>query len=179
MPWTAEEAKMIGRRAMTVAMMAVGVGLAGGTQLAGQNPAARAQQEQQLLRLQAQAAQLDEAIRQMARIQERAQLLEQEMVRQMSRLQQQEGGQQALMLQNQERLRTMAQALGEGAREVHRAMEQLRLMVGEPGPGWDPEAERELVRLRASWEQTAQRMEEGLTIMERLRDRLSQPDGSQ
>lgn len=172
---------MIGRRMVAVMMMAVGVGLAAGTQVgAQQNPAQRVQQEQQMLRLQAQATQLNEAIRQMARIQERAQLLEQEMVRQMTRLQQQqqEGAQQTAMLQNQERLRTMAQAMGEGAREVQRAMEQYRLMIGEPGPGWNAEMEREMIRLRASWEETARGMEEGLAIMERLRDRLSRPDGA-
>lgn len=169
---------MFGRRAVAVTMMAVGVGLAAGTQVGAQNPAQRVQQEQQMLRLQAQAAQLNEAIKQMARIQERAQLLEQEMARQMTRLQQQEGAQQAVALRNQERLRTMAQALGEGAREVQRAMEQFRLMIGEPGPGWDAEMEREMIRLRANWEETAQGMEEGLAIMERLRDRLSRLDGA-
>lgn len=168
---------MIGTRAVAVTMMAVGLGLASGPQArAQQNPAQRVQQEQQMLRLQAQAAQHNEAIREMARIQERARLLEQEMVREMARLQQQEGAQQAQMLRSQERLRTMAQALGEGAREVQRAMEQFRLMIGEPGPGWDAEMEREMIRLRVNWEETARGMEEGLAIMERLRDRLSRPD---
>ena len=169
---------MIARRTMA-AVMTLGMSLGALTPAGAQNPPARVLQEQQMLRLQAQATQLSESMQQMARIQERAQLLERQMAQEMTRLHQQEGAQQALMLRNQEHLRTMAQALGEGAGEVHRAMEQFRQMIGEPGPGWDAETERELERLRASWEETAQRMEEGLTIMERLRERLGEPDGSQ
>jgi uncharacterized protein YukE len=56
-------------------------------------------------------------------------------------------------------------------------MEQLRSMIGEPGAGWSPEAEREFERLRLHWEEMARQMEEGLTIMERLRDRIGRPGG--
>lgn len=171
---------MIGRRTATVAVMAMTVGLAGAAQAGAQDPPTRVLQEQQMMRLQAQTMQLNEAIRHMERIRERAQVLEQHLVQEMARLREnpREGAQNSAMLQNQERLRTMVQAVGDGAREVHRAMEQLRLMIGEPGPGWDQETERELARLRVSWEETAQRMEEGLAIMERLRDRLGQPEPS-
>jgi len=170
---------MIARRTVMAAIVAVSAGLTALAPVGAQNPPARVLQEQQMLRLQTQATQLNEAMRQMARIQERAQLLEREMVQEMDRLRQQEGAQQSLMLRNQDRLRTMSQALGEGAGDVHRAMEQFRLMIGEPGPGWDAETEGDFVRLRATWEETTRRMEEGLTIMERLRERLGEPDGSQ
>jgi hypothetical protein len=47
-------------------------------------------------------------------------------------------------------------------------------MVREPGADWNAETERELTRLRLHWEEMAGQMEEGLAIMERLRDRISQ-----
>jgi uncharacterized protein YukE len=160
---------------------AVGVTLAAGAPLGAQQPG-RVLQEQQMMRLQEQVSRMNEAMQHMHQIQERARNLEQRLNQEMARLWQhqgvQEGADLPLMLENHERLRTMAHAMAEGARETHRAMEQLRNMVREPGAGWSPEMEREFERLRLHWENMAGEMEQGLAIMERLRDRIGQPNGS-
>lgn len=119
---------------------------------------------------------LNRTMQRTTQIHERAHRLEQAMVQEMARLRVHEGAQDGLMLQNQERLRLMAQATSEGAREMHQAMEQFRNMLDQSGPAWDRDTEREFARLRAHWEEMAGRMEEGLGIMERLRERLSRPD---
>lgn len=164
-------------RVMAIAM-AVGVTLAATAPLGAQDPAGRALHQQQMLRLQEQVTQMNEAMQRMAQIHERAHQLEQHMVQAMEQLWRyegvQEGVDQQLQIQNHERLRVMAEAMSEGARATHRAMEQFRNMVREPGADWNAETERELTRLRLHWEEMAGQMEEGLAIMERLRDRISQ-----
>jgi hypothetical protein len=69
----------------------------------------------------------------------------------------------------------MAQAMSEGAQEMQRAMEQLRNMAGEPGAIMDRDMERDMVRLREHWQEMAGEYEQGLQIMDRLRDRIHQP----
>ena len=53
-------------------------------------------------------------------------------------------------------------------------MEQLRNMLGEPGAGWDADMQRDMERLREHWSDMADQMEQGLQIMDRLRDRIHQ-----
>ena len=158
---------------------AMGVAVAAGGPLGAQQPGARMLQEQQMVRLQEQAMRMNEAIQRMSRIQERAHNLEHRLIQEMSRLWQYQGVQEGvdvpLQLQTHERLRVMAHAMSEGAYHTNQAMEQLRNMLGEPGVAWDAQSEGEFERLRLNWEETAGQMEEGLAIMERLRDRISQP----
>ena len=170
------------QRVMAIAT-AVGVTLAAGAPLGAQEPVGRMLQEQQMQRLQEQVTQMNQAMQHMTQIHERAHRLEQHLVQEMQRLWRHEGVQegvdQRLQIQNHERLRAMAQSMSEGAQATYRAMEQFRNMVGEPGAGWNAEMERELTRLRLHWEEMAGQMEEGVAIMERLRDRISQSgDGS-
>lgn len=144
-----------------------------------QDPARMQQQQQQMARLQQQIQHLDRVMDRVAGIQGRAHQMEQQMVQAMERLQQnrQLATENAVQLRNQERLRSMARSMTDGAREMHRAMEQLRNMVGDPGAGWDQQMEREMERLRQHWEEMAGQMEEGLLIMDRLRERIHQPSG--
>ena len=168
---------MIRKHGVMAAAMALGVTLAAGAPLRAQDPG-RVLQQQQTLRLQEQMAHMNEAMQRMVQIQERARHLEQHLVREMEQLWQyqgvEEGADRQLQIQNRERLQVMVQAMSEGARLTYRAMEQYRSMVG-PTAGWNVEAERELVRLRLHWEEMAGQMEQGLAIMERLRERLGDP----
>jgi hypothetical protein len=135
------------------------------------------QQQQQMIRMQEHVQQLDRVMQRMSGIQQRAQAMENHMLQEMRQLQanREMSEQGALQLRNQERLRSMAQAMNDGAREMHRAMEQLRNMVGERNAAWDGDMERDMLRLREHWEAMAGDMENGLQIMERLRDRIHQP----
>jgi hypothetical protein len=169
-------------RVMAVAM-AVGLTLAGAP-VRGQDPGRvlqQQQQQQQVLRLHEQMAHMNRTMQHMAQIQERAHQLEQQLNRQMAQLWRHEGVQegvnQQFQIQQHERLRAMVQATNEGAQLTYRAIEQFRAMVGEPGAVWSPEAEREITRLRLHWEEMAGQMEQGLAIMERLRDRIGDPGG--
>lgn len=172
---------MIRKQRFVAVAMAVGVTLAAGAPLGAQDPGRvlQQQQQQQVLRLQEQTAHMNQAMQRMAQIQERAHQLEQQLTREMAQLWRHEGVQegvnQQLQIQQHERLRAMVQATNEGAQLAYRAMEQFRAMVGEPGAAWNVEAERELVRLRLHWEEIAGQMEQGLAVMERLRDRLGAP----
>ena len=172
---------MIRMHRIVAAAMAMGVTLTAGAPLGAQDPGRmlQQQQQQQLLRIQEQMAHMNQAMQHMAQIQERAHVLEQQVSRRMEQLWLHEGVEegvsQQLQLQQHERLRAMVQATNEGAQLASRAMEQFRSMVGEPRAAWSPEAERELVRLRLHFETMASQMEEGLAIMERLRDRLGVP----
>lgn len=163
---------MCTKRALTAIAVAVGVAFAAGAPLGAQEPAGRMLQQQQVMQHQEQIARMHEVLQRMERIRERAQHLEQQLVQEMTRMRTQEGPDQARMIQNRERLRVMAFAMSEGARHTHQAMEQLRNMIGEQGAAWDAETESEFQRLRWQWEEMAGRMEEGLTIMERLRNRI-------
>jgi hypothetical protein len=68
--------------------------------------------------------------------------------------------------------------VSDGAQEIHRAMEQLRRMLGDPAVAGNGDMVRDMERLRQHWENMAGQMEEGLQIMERLRDRLRIQDPS-
>lgn len=151
----------------------LGLMLAGPMLVEAQDPG----RQQQMMRMQEQMQQMNRVMDRVAGIQERARNMEQQMVQSMARLQENRelAAQDATRLRNQERLRSMAQATGDGAQEMRRAMEQLRNMMGEPGAGWDAEMQREMERLRQHWEGVADGMEEGLQIMDRIRDRIHQP----
>jgi uncharacterized protein YukE len=162
-------------------VLGIALGLLGAVpvHVAAQQPGRMPQhqiQQQQMMRMQEQVHQLDQAMHRMTELQQRAQILERQMAQQMDRLQanREAAERNALELRNQERLRSMAQALGDGAQEMNRAMQQLRNMLGEPGAAWNGDMERDMLRLREHWEQMAGDLEEGLQIMERLRDRIHQ-----
>ena len=95
------------------------------------------------------------------------------------RLQQTQNAQAAEQLRQQERLREMAHSMSLGAQEMHRAMEQLRNMLEGAGAPMAGDVEQEVNRLRNQWELMVGSMEEGLRILERLRDRVqaSAPSG--
>ena len=132
------------------------------------------QEHQQQMMMQQQMQQLSQTMDRMARIQERAQTMEQQMAQAMERLHQNgdAGAMTQERLRNQEHVRTMAQAMNDGAQEMQRAMEQLRNMMGEPGASGNGDMQRDMDQLRQHWNDMAGQMEESLQIMERLRDRL-------
>jgi uncharacterized protein Yka (UPF0111/DUF47 family) len=156
------------------------------TASSAQDPAAL-QRQQMMMSMQEHARQLSEAMRRMESVQERARQMEQQMLREMEqlRLQQAQESQSAQAaqiaerLRQQERLREMAHSVSLGAQEMHRAMEQLRNMLEGPGGPLGGEMEQEVARLRNHWELMVGSMEEGLRLLERLRDRVqaSAPTG--
>lgn len=145
--------------------------------LAQVNPAQQAQQ-QQLQRMQEQVQRLDETVRRMTQLQQRAQDMEHVMLREMEQLRTRlalypgEGVplQEQERLRQQEQLRVMAHSVGSAAGEMTQAMLSLREMARSSAG--DGELEREMERLRERMQETIQQMEEGLRIMEQLRDRL-------
>jgi uncharacterized membrane-anchored protein YjiN (DUF445 family) len=167
-----------GMRALGIAVLALLP-----TTLSAQNPAAQQQQQQmeQMQRMQEQARQLTETMRHMATVQERAHQLEQQMVTQMEqfRLRRDLDVQFTERLRQEERLREMAHSMNIGAQEMHRAMEQLRAMLEQSGAPLARDMEQEVERLRNHWEVMAGEMEEGIRLLERLRDRVqaSAPTG--
>ncbi|MEJ2539529.1 MAG: hypothetical protein P8188_06105 [Gemmatimonadota bacterium] len=166
------------RRGQALLLAAV-VGLSGSvpSSAAAQDPARMQQQQQQMMmRLQEQVQHLNRVMERVSGVEQRAQQMEREMVRSMERLQQDRlmAEENAVRLRNQERLRSMAQSMTDGATEMHRAMTQFRSMLQDPGVGWDPEMERQMEQLREHWDTMAGQMEESLQIMDRLRERLGQ-----
>ena len=159
------------RRAL---LLGAAIGLLGiGPAMAVAQQPGQMQQQHQQMRMQ-QMQQLHQSMERMMRIQERAQTMERQMAQAMERLHQNPelAARNAEQLRNQERLRSMAQATNDGAREMHRAMEQLGSMLNEPGAMGNQEMRRDMEQLRIHWEEMAGQMEEGLQIMESLRDRL-------
>lgn len=147
---------------------------------AGVGAAAQQQQMQQLQqRLQQHAQALGQSVQQMQRIQQRAQQLQQTCDQQIQQLHQRQN----LQLHEQQQLRThqqigdMANSISGAAQQMGNAMERLRLMAQDPNGSWSGEAEGEMQRLRERLHQVTGSLEEGLQIMERLRERLNQ--GSQ
>jgi hypothetical protein len=171
--------------ALGVAMSLLGVAPA---HMLAQQPAREMQQQQMMQQqqqhmMQEQMRQLNQSMERMSQLQARAQNMEWQMTQMMLVFGQdpQLGERSTLQLRNQERIRDMAQAMNEGAVQMHQAMEQLRDMMGEPGVTWDRDMERDMQQLRERWENMPGSMEDGLRIMERLRDQVQdqihQPDG--
>lgn len=161
------------RRALVFGM-ALGFLGAGLSVVAAQEPGRMMQEHQQQMMMQQQMQQLSQTMDRMARIQQRAQTMEQQMTQAMARLQQNPdlAAMNQEQLRNQERLHTMAQAMNDGAQQMHRAMEQLRNMMGDPSVSGTGDFQRDMDRLRQHWDDVAGQMEQGLQIMDRLRDRL-------
>lgn len=147
--------------------------------LQAQDPAAL--QQQQLQRMQEQVRQLSETMQRMGNVQERAHQMEQQILREMEqfRLRTDMDVRLAERLRHEERLREMAHSMNVGAQEMHRAMEQLRNMVEQSGDAFRGDMQQEVERLRNHWELMVGSMEEGLRLLERLRDRVqaSAPTG--
>jgi len=158
------------KRALALAMAIGFLGVGAATSAAQESD--RAARQQQVM--QQQMLQLNQVMEQTSRIQQRAQSMEREMAQLMERLHQNQmlAARNPDLLRNQERIRSMAQAMGDGAQEMHRAMEQLRNMLGDPAVVGDREMQREMERLHEHWTEMAGKMEEGLQIMDQLRDRL-------
>lgn len=173
---------MSGRYATFMATVATLAFLGVGNPLSAQIPPAQQAQQQQLQRMQEQVQRLDETMRQMTQIQQRAQEMEQLMLQDMERLRQQEvlHQQEGIHLQEQERLRqqeqirVMAHSMAGASGEMTQAMLSLRQMAQNAAGSPDRELEQQMERLREHMQETVNQMEAGLRIMEQLRDRLSQ-----
>lgn len=85
--------------------------------------------------------------------------------------------QQMQQLRTHQQIGDMANSVSGAAQQMTRAMEGLRQMAQDPNRNWAGEAEGEMLRLREHLHQVTGELEEGLQIMERLRERLNQ--GSQ
>jgi hypothetical protein len=155
-------------------MVATLATLGTGTALNAQIPPAQQAQQQQM-RMQEQVQRLDETMRRMAQIQERAQNMERLTLQDMERLHHQEHLQvhEQEQLQNQEHMRVMARALSGAAGEMTQAMMGLRTMAQDAGGSMNREMEQQMERLHQHMQATCDQMEDGLRIMEQLRDRLS------
>lgn len=167
------------RKATRVALVAVTLAWASDDLAAQANAGAVAQQQQmqQLQqRLHQNAQALGQSIQQMQRIQQRAQLLQQNCTQDIQQLQQRQN----LQLHEQQQLRThqqvseLAGSVSGAAQEMVKAMERLRLMAQDPDGNWNGDAAGEMQRLQERLHQVTGELEEGLQIMERLRQRLNQ-----
>ncbi|MCA9736776.1 MAG: hypothetical protein R3E98_16905 [Gemmatimonadota bacterium] len=163
--------RTVGWATLLVGLCVLPAGAMGQQRMAQQVPA---QQMQQMQRMQEQARLLGETMQRMQRIQTQAHEMEQLMIRDMERLRQQSQLQERdlLRLREQERVRDMTHAYSNAAREMNQSMERVRDMLGDPGSNWGPDMEREMLRLREHMDDMAGRMEDGLKIMDRIRDRL-------
>ena len=134
------------------------------------------QQMQHMQQMQEQAMRMQESMQQMQRLQARAHEMEQQMLRQMEQLRQQEmlREQDQVRLREQERIRDMAHAMSTAAGFISLAFERARDMLRDPGGAWGPEMQQDMERLRERMNEMAGSMNEGLAILERLRDRISQ-----
>lgn len=174
---------MSGRYATFMATVATLAFLGVGNPLSAQIPPAQQAQQQQLQRMQEQVQRLDETMRRMTQVQQRAQEMEQLMLQDMEHVRHQEAlqAQEGIRLQTQERLqqqeqvRLMARSMATAADGMSQAMLSLREMVQTRASSWDRDMEQQMERLRLNMQETCTQMEDGLRIMEHLRDRLSQP----
>ncbi|MDZ7779133.1 MAG: hypothetical protein U5R14_04230 [Gemmatimonadota bacterium] len=171
------------RRATSIAWAAgVAVLLALPAMATAQDPAMlQHQMQEQMQRMQEHARQITEAMRRMASVQERAHQMERQILGEMEnlRMQRDMDVHVAERLRYEERLREMAHSMNVGAQEMHRAMEQLRNMAEQAEAPFRGDMEQEVERLRNHWELMVGSMEEGLRLLERLRDRVqtSAPTG--
>ena len=133
--------------------------------IAGPMPVA-AQARQQQDRMQDRLARMDATLQRMDRVRDRIQQLDRDIARQMDRIRDQD------RLREHQRLRDMCDASQKMVQEMRRNMEQLREMAGSAAVGANQEMQQEMERLRQHWEGAADQIENGLQIMERLRDQL-------
>lgn len=153
--------------AAVAALALFGAGSKLDAQIPPAQQAQQQQQQQQLQRMQEQVQRLDETMRRMTQIQQRAQEMEQLMLRDMEHLQSQQH------LEHQEQIRMMAHSMAGAAGEMTQAMMGLREMV--QSGSMDREMQQDMERLRQHMRETCDQMEDGLRIIQQLRDRLSQP----
>lgn len=120
---------------------------------------------------------MQDVMQRMQRLQDRAQTMERDMIRDMDRLRSQDqlGDQDRVRLRDQERIRDMAHAMSTAAGQMHQAMARVRDLGADGDAPWNREMQQEMERLREHWEGLCTQMEEGLQIMERLRERLGNP----
>jgi hypothetical protein len=167
---------MIRRYATLVAAVATLAPLGATMSVGAQVPPAQQAQQQQMQRMQEQMQRIDQTMQRMTQLQQRAQEMEQVSLRDMERLHQQEGLQvrSQEQLRTQEQIRTMAHALAGAAGEMTQAMNGLREMARTSDGTMDRAMEQQMDRLREHMQETCDQMEDGLRIMEQLRDRLNQ-----
>lgn len=173
---------MLRRYAATVTAVATLAWMGAGSSLAAQIPASQQAQQQQLQRMQEQVQRLDQTIQRMTQIQQRAQEMEHQVLQDMERMRQQEAlhQQESVQLRHEEQLRQqeqvrlMARSMASAAGEMTQAMTSLREMAQSRAGSWDRDMEQQMERLRLGMQETCNQMDEGLRIMEHLRDRLSQ-----
>jgi uncharacterized protein YukE len=129
---------------------------------------------QQVQEMHQRTQQLTEVMQRMQRVQQRAHDMEQMMLREMEQLRQREmlQEQDQLRLREQERIRDMAHSMANAAGEMNQAMERFRDLARDSQTLWNRDMERDMERLREHMDQTCVQMEEGLKIMDRLRERL-------
>ena len=166
------------RLARTVGALGVGAAmfLAGAAQVEAQRPG-QPPTVQQMQEMQQRLQRMSDVMGRMQRIQERAQAMEHNMIQQLDRLRSQDRLSETdrLRIRDQERVRDMAHAMSTAAREMRQAMERVRDMAGDQDSPWNREMHQEMERLRENWNGLCEQMEEGLELMERLRERLGQP----
>jgi len=137
--------------------------------------AQQAQMQQMQQRLQQNAQALGESIQQMQRIQQRAQQIQQSCDQAAQALQQQNLAQgQQQQLRAQTRIGEMANAISGAAPQMTVALEGLQSMAQDPSGNWNPDAVGEMSQLRERLHQVTGELEEGLQVMEQLRQRLNQ-----
>jgi len=159
---------------LAISPAVLGAQVRAGNQAQQAQQAQMQQQTQEQMRQHAQA--LGESIQQMQRIQQRARDIQQSCDQQIRQIGQQQNlalGQQQ-RLRSHEQIRDMAQSISGAAGQMTQAMEGLHAMAQDPNAGWNGAAQGEMIQLRERLHQATGELEEGLQVMERLRQQLNQ-----
>jgi predicted ATP-dependent protease len=130
--------------------------------------------QEQMRRMQMQMEQMDRSMERMERIREQAHRLEAAMIQEMERLHRMGSADRSRILEH-ERLRDMSREMGRMAEALRGATERMRDVVRDRQMMHSPEMQQEMERLRTHLDDMCERMEEGLRIMERLRQQLRTP----
>jgi hypothetical protein len=119
-------------------------------------------------RMQDHIARMDAQIQRMDQLRSRIQKLDHDILKQMDRIRDQD------RLREHQRLRDLCDGSQKMVQEMERNMKQLRQMAGDPVFARDQEMQQEMERLRQHWDDAATQIENGLQILERLRQRLGE-----
>lgn len=122
--------------------------------------------------MQQRVMQMDAMMQRMDHLRDRLHMLDQDLTRQRDLLRDQD------RIRQHDQLRVLCQATDGVVGQLRQNMEQTRTMMANPLFDHDPEMQREMEQLRQHWELMAKQMEDGVGIMERLRERLRTPTGS-
>jgi len=130
--------------------------------------------QDQMRRMQQHMEQMTRSMERMERIREHALDMERRMTRELERLHRMEV-RDPVRMQEHERLRDMSREMGRMAEGMRGATERMRDMARDRQMEHTPEMRRDMERLREHMDEMCDRMEEGLRIMDRLRERLGTP----